>query len=379
MRFCSVASRRGRGVIRSSCGVAALCLPHHSPVVSFASRLSVSYGVSLFVLHALRAGAAWRACSSHRGLIVLVWRGRSWCRGVLLCLPVSSDLFFSCRRSGRSFSSRRGVSSLVSWSGEALASRLILGGSGWAAVLVLSSRCSISFCVAAFRPSFRFASRLVVLLFVSFVSSAVLLLVSSCVSSCIVPSYPFRRLVSSERGGVAWRSSSSCHNRPRSCVVPSAVPSCDASERDGLAFLSHVAGRSLPVSFYYFVIVSVGVSWRGVCGEIELTKTARLPFLSHPSHPARARLVGAMRNRTRSNDSEKRARCRSVLTPWLPYMPAGRFRKPIPCLLIPRPGGGGQYEAGGQGRAGGEGVGRKWKEENVLAFIASSLRLVLSP
>lgn len=111
MRFCSVASRRGRGVIRSSCGVAALCLPHHSPVVSFASRLSVSCGVSLFVLHALRAGAAWRACSSHRGLIVLVWRGRSWCRGVLLCLPVSSDLFFSCHRSGRSFSSRRGVSS----------------------------------------------------------------------------------------------------------------------------------------------------------------------------------------------------------------------------------------------------------------------------
>lgn len=86
-----------------------------------------------------------------------------------------------------------------------------------------------------------------------------------------------------------------------------------------------------------------------------------------------------MRNRARSNDSEKRARCRSVLTPGLPYMPAGRFRKPIPCLLIPRPGGGGQYEAGGQGRAGGEGVGRKWKEENVLAFIAPSLRLVLSP
>lgn len=150
MRFCSVASRRGRGVIRSSCGVAALCLPHHSPVVSFASRLSVSCGVSLFVLHALRAGAAWRACSSHRGLIVLVWRGRSWCRGVLLCLPVSSDLFFSCRRSGRSFSSRRGVSSLVSWSGEALASRLILGGSGWAAVLVLPSRTR---CLLTFMPS----------------------------------------------------------------------------------------------------------------------------------------------------------------------------------------------------------------------------------
>lgn len=99
------------------------------------------------------AGSGSVACLLVPSCLFFSWGGgrcRSWCRGVLPCFPVSSDLLFSCRRSWRSFSSRRGVSSLVSWSGEALASRLILGGSGWAAVLVLPSRAR---CLLTFMPS----------------------------------------------------------------------------------------------------------------------------------------------------------------------------------------------------------------------------------
>ena len=102
LRFCSLASRRGGGVIRFSCGVA-VCLSSSFAcrLVRFSSLRLVWRLVCLFY-HALRVRAAWRACSSHR---VCSSRGggrcRSWCRGVLPCLPVSSDLLFSCRRSWR--------------------------------------------------------------------------------------------------------------------------------------------------------------------------------------------------------------------------------------------------------------------------------------
>ena len=102
MRFCSLASRRGGGVIRFSCGVA-VCLSSSFAcrLVRFSSLRLVWRLVCLFY-HALRVRAAWRACSSHR---VCSSRGggrcRSWCRGVLPCFPVSSDLLFSCRRSWR--------------------------------------------------------------------------------------------------------------------------------------------------------------------------------------------------------------------------------------------------------------------------------------
>ena len=75
-----------------------------------------------------------------------------------------------------------------------------------------------------------------------------------------------------------------------------------------------------------------GVSGRLACGEIELTKTARFALYPFPPHPVRE---GGLicpcpwrgdGNRPRSNDSETRGRCRSVLTLGLPYMPAGRFR-----------------------------------------------------
>lgn len=121
--------------------------------------------------------------------------------------------------------------------------------------------------------------------------------------------------------------------------------------RDGLAFLSHVVGRrvsicrlgSLLTQFAFvsspFVVVSVGRFWAWVCGEIELTKTAR--FIAF-----RLRLIRLVRacvvsdeNRPRSNGSETRDRCRFVRTPGLSY--ARRSFPPIDLLarLFPRPGG----------------------------------------
>lgn len=96
--------------------------------------------------------------------VLLVGRCLSLCRGVLSCLPVSSDLLFSCRRVWRSFSSRGASRCGVVVDGLPVAvalracgsrgcvssCRLVErgrfgfsfhpGGSGWAAVPVLPSR-----------------------------------------------------------------------------------------------------------------------------------------------------------------------------------------------------------------------------------------------
>lgn len=112
--------------------------------------------------------------------VLLVERGLSLCRGVLLCLPASSDLLFSCRRAWRSFSSRlsfrfssraasrgrvssmmcplrrrgclrpRGCVSSCRIVERGSAFRLIPCGSGLAAVLVLPSR---GRCLLALMPS----------------------------------------------------------------------------------------------------------------------------------------------------------------------------------------------------------------------------------
>lgn len=99
LRFCSLASRRGRGVIRLSC-VVAVCLPS-----SCACRLVRFSSLRL----------VWR----------LVARSPMSCglrrRGVLAIPGAASRL-------------------IASWSGEASASCFIPAGSGWAAVLVLPSR-----------------------------------------------------------------------------------------------------------------------------------------------------------------------------------------------------------------------------------------------
>lgn len=86
--------------------------PHHSPVVSSASCLVVSCGVSLLVPHVLRA--VWR-CVLARPIVVLLfsWDVAGW--GVLPCL-------------------------LVSLSGGGFGLSFYPVGSGWAAALVLPSR-----------------------------------------------------------------------------------------------------------------------------------------------------------------------------------------------------------------------------------------------
>lgn len=109
LRFCSLASRRGGGVIRFSCGVA-VCLSSSFAcrLVRFSSLRLVWRLVCLFY-HALRVRAAWRACSSHRvcssrgGGVVGHGAGVS-CRACL------SRLICSSRAVGR------GVSFLVSGS-----------------------------------------------------------------------------------------------------------------------------------------------------------------------------------------------------------------------------------------------------------------------
>lgn len=89
LRFCSLASRRGGGVIRLSCGVA-VCLSSSFAcrLVRFSSLRLVWRLVCLFY-HALRVRAAWRACSSHRvcssrgGALSVMVPG---CLAVLACL-----------------------------------------------------------------------------------------------------------------------------------------------------------------------------------------------------------------------------------------------------------------------------------------------------
>ena len=67
-----------------------------------------------------------------------------------------------------------------------------------------------------------------------------------------------------------------------------------------------------------------------------------------------------MRNRTRSNDSEKRARCQSIPDARFVVYASQSFPQTAPpCPLIPRPGGGGLFKARRQERTSGEGVGQK--------------------
>lgn len=145
------------------------------------------------------------------------------------------------------------------------------------------------------RSACRFALRLVLAscrLIVSFVVSPA---VSPLVSSCIVPSC--RLACVGSWGGATLRGVSRrlAIYRHHSCVVI-ALASSRLSRLVlrcvGRAVLYSVPCRraSLDVSFSHSLrsspfVVAVGVSWRGVCGEIELTKTARLAFLSHPAHP----------------------------------------------------------------------------------------------
>ena len=87
-----------------------------------------------------------------------------------------------------------------------------------------------------------------------------------------------------------------------------------------------------------FVIVSVGVSLRGACGEIELTKTARFNALvvSVP-YRVRACVVGDS-NMARSNDSEARGTVAGLFGRLdLSYMPAGRSRQSILPPAHPTP------------------------------------------
>lgn len=80
--------------------------------------------------------------------------------------------------------------------------------------------------------------------------------------------------------------------RHRPCVVPPRSSRLAMRGAGRLAFLSHVVGRPVPSCFLIllrlvpvrlrsssFVVVGMGVSLRGACGEIELTKTAHFNAL----------------------------------------------------------------------------------------------------
>lgn len=145
LRFCSLASRCGGGIIRLSCGVA-VCLSS-----SFACRLVCFSSFRLDPRLVARS-----PCPSSLGGVA--------------CLLIPSCPFFSCRRAWRPFSSlgvSRGVSSsmicplrwrgvlavpvvssrlIVSESEEVLASHFISAASGWAALLVLPSRWLVIAC-----------------------------------------------------------------------------------------------------------------------------------------------------------------------------------------------------------------------------------------
>lgn len=182
---------------------------------------------------------------------------------------------------------------------------------------------------------------------------------SSRLVSCrlVVSSY---RLVGTERACGA--SSSSCHSRPRprasssSCIVPPhPVSSCDTSERGRC--LSHAVVAFSAVSFPCsspFVVVRRGrlVAW-GMCGN-RADKNGAFRSMSSPSRPVCAcGLICSCpcgagdANRAQSNDSETRGRCRSIPDARVVICPQAIFAKRSPCLLIPRPGGGGPFEAGG--------------------------------
>lgn len=163
-----------------------------------------------------------------------------------------------------------------------------------------------------------------------------------CVSSCIVS--PCRlvvvvSLLSSRRNGAGLDVASSlpsCHSRSRSCVVSASslrlVLRC--AGRDGLR---SVLSSGVSYCLVSSCLVGVGVSCRGACMENELTKTARLSFLSPPSHPARARVAGAMRIGTGRTVVRQGTVAGLFERPGLPYMPADRFRKTTIPLAPPTP------------------------------------------
>lgn len=109
------------------------------------------------------------------------------------------------------------------------------------------------------------------------------------VSSCRLVLYRAALVVSllSSRGAERHLrvvfSVSFCYIIPaRACVVSSYRLACRLVGQGGVVLFVPCRRVFSAVSFHQFV-VGVGVSLRGVCGEIELTKTARLPFLSHPT------------------------------------------------------------------------------------------------
>lgn len=99
-----------------------------------------------------------------------------------------------------------------------------------------------------------------------------------------------------------------------------------------LASLVRSSSSRPPPSFAFvsssFVVVGMGVSLRGACGEIELTKNGAFQRSCH------LRLIVLVfvlvlrgdGNRARPNGSETMDRCQSVRPLVLSYMPAGRFR-----------------------------------------------------
>lgn len=117
LRFFSLASRRGSGASFVHPAAWRCACPHPSPVVSFASRPSVSCGVS-FACSTMPCGFGQHGVLARPIVsVLLVRRGLPLFRGVLPCLLVSSDC--SSRVVGRGVRSRL-VSRLVSHLGRRL-------------------------------------------------------------------------------------------------------------------------------------------------------------------------------------------------------------------------------------------------------------------
>lgn len=157
--------------------------------------------------HVLRAGAAGSAYSSHRGRSSrAAWRGvRSRPVRCLVLVSswrlvgVSSSVICPLRWRCMLAAPRGCVSSLVSWSGEASASRIIPDGSGLAAVLVLPSR---GRCLLALMPS---GDRDNVVLVIGVPACSLSVLWLRGVRPCGVPHLARRRLLLAP-GAVAFAS-----------------------------------------------------------------------------------------------------------------------------------------------------------------------------
>lgn len=139
------------------------------------------------------------------------------------------------------------------------------------------------------RSSSRFVLRVVLL---CGVSSSVSLFVLLCVSSCIVSPRSSRQAGRGAERSLRGVLFVILLYRHRPCVVPPRPSRLAMRGAGRLAFLSHVVGRPVPSCFLIllrlvpvrlrsssFVVVGMGVSLRGACGEIELTKTAHFNAL----------------------------------------------------------------------------------------------------